>query len=94
METAGDLISRRLPHLYQVNGTIYPSVSTDRVSVKYYLHEWHQFSQQMRDACASLDLTATVSPTDDTPDDKQFIVGSELGLTGRFTHHVCSAVDH
>lgn len=90
METAGDLVSRRLPHLYQVNGTLHPSVSRERVSARY-LHEWNHFSQQVRDACASLDLTATVSPTDDT-DDKRFIVGNELGLTGWFIQHVCNAV--
>jgi hypothetical protein len=90
MEPARQLVSRRLPELHQSNGMINPSISSEELSVQF-MQEWRHFKQEVLETCQSLDLSGHVSITD-APEGERFVVGSELGLTGRFHQHVCDAV--
>lgn len=89
MEPAKDLVERPLPPLTKVRGTLYPSESTERVSARYF-HEWKNFESTVLQACATLDLSRLVPVTHD--EDTEFNVASELGLTSRFTKHLCDSV--
>lgn len=89
MEEAAQLILRPPPHLTQVNGTTCASLSSETVSLQS-LQEWPTFEQDVLQACSGLDLSLPVPLTDDQSEN--FIVGSELGLTGRFSKHICDAV--
>ena len=89
METAAQLISRTPPQLTQVNGTTRASMSGETVSLQF-LQEWINFEQDVLQACSTLNLSQPVPLTDDRSED--FLVGSELGLTGRFSKHICDAV--
>lgn len=53
-------------------------------------HEWTSFKREVNNAIQRVDLTHPVPCTNDNLD--QYVVGSKLGLTGRFSKHVCDAV--
>lgn len=89
MEAAAQLILRPPPHLTQVNDTTCASLSSETVSPQS-LQEWHTFQQDVLQACSGLDLSLPVPLTDDQSEN--FIVGCELGLTGRFSKHICDVV--
>ena len=91
MEPASGLISRPVPQLKKINGATHPEVSGETISARF-LHEWANFEAEVIAACASLDLNVHVPITDDRDEGEHFAVGNELGLTGRFTKHVCDAV--
>ncbi|OGM51323.1 hypothetical protein ABOM_000168 [Aspergillus bombycis] len=86
METASASISRVLPYLHKINGTTHQSDCREAISLRFF-HQWTTFNQDVADACASLDLTGLVPIVDESTE--EFIVGSELGLTGRFAKQVC-----
>ncbi|KAJ6188727.1 hypothetical protein N7519_003635 [Penicillium mononematosum] len=89
METAVDVILRPVPPLTQIHGTRYVSNSSEVISLRFF-HEWQSFKQDVLEASDSLDLSHPVPYTDDVSE--SYIVGSELGLTGRFSKNVCDPV--
>lgn len=89
METAYALLARPLPMLTQENGIANPSDSRAWISTNLF-HEWTSFNDEVLRTIQSIDLSGLVPCTDVTSD--TYIVGSELGLTGRFAKHVCDAV--
>ncbi|KAJ5781664.1 uncharacterized protein N7518_010147 [Penicillium psychrosexuale] len=89
METASDLLARPLPMLTRENGTTNPSDSRTWISTSLF-HEWTSFNDEVLRTIQSIDLSGLVPCNDVTSD--TYVVGSELGLTGRFTKHVCDAV--
>lgn len=89
METAAEVILRPVPPLTQVNGTRYVSNSSEVISLRFF-HEWQSFKQDVLEASASLDLSHPVPYTDDVSEN--YVVGSELGLIGRFSKNVCDPV--
>lgn len=88
IETASDLLARPLPILTQENKT-HPSNSRSFISVRLF-HEWTSFKDDVRQIIQNIDLDGLVPCTDVTGD--TYVVGSELGLTGRFDKYVCDAV--
>ncbi|KAJ5939874.1 hypothetical protein N7516_000042 [Penicillium verrucosum] len=90
METAAEVILRPIPPLTtQINGTRYVSNSSEVISLRFF-HEWESFKQDVLEASDSLDLSHPVPYTDDVSE--TYVVGSELGLTGRFSKNVCDPV--
>jgi hypothetical protein len=89
METASDLLARPLPRLTQEIGTHHPSNSRSIISVRLF-YEWTSFKDEVREIIQNLDLNGLVPYTDVTSD--TYVVGSELGLTGRFDKHICDPV--
>lgn len=90
MEQSLDLISRRLPELLFKGGTTNPSTSNERVSA-HFMHLWPRFCEDVLLHTRSLDLSGLISVTD-ALEGEGFVVGNELGLTGRFSHNVLGAV--
>lgn len=93
MEPVSLLLQRPIPRLKQSRGTTNVSISGEAILAQF-LHEWLDFPQQVSTLCNSLniDANANVSVTDDSDDNEHFLVGSKLGLAGRFYKHVCDAV--
>ncbi|KAJ5800196.1 uncharacterized protein N7518_002264 [Penicillium psychrosexuale] len=89
METAAEVILRPVPPLIQINGTRYVSNSSEVISLRFF-HEWQSFKQDVLEASDSLDLSHPVPYTDDVSE--SYVVGSGLGLTGRFSKNVCDPV--
>ena len=89
MEPASALLARPLPTLTQENGTHHMSNSRTVIDLKLF-HEWTSFKNEVNNAIQRTDLTNQVLCTNDNRD--HYVVGSELGLTGRFQKHVCDAV--
>ncbi|KAJ5967787.1 hypothetical protein N7501_004035 [Penicillium viridicatum] len=89
VETAEEVILRPVPPLTQINGTRYVSNSSEVISLRFF-HEWQSFKQDVLEASAPLDLSHPVPYTDDVSEN--YVVGSELGLTGRFSKNVCDPV--
>ncbi|KAJ5602514.1 hypothetical protein N7537_005470 [Penicillium hordei] len=82
IETASDLLARPLPILTQENGTHSPSESRTIISTL--------FKDEVHQIIRNIDLVGLVPCMDVTGN--TYVVGSELGLTGRFYKHVCDAV--
>ncbi|KAJ5130535.1 uncharacterized protein N7515_006574 [Penicillium bovifimosum] len=55
-----------------------------------FFHEWASFEEDVRQVMQRTELNGLVPCTDVTDD--AYVVGSELGLTGRFSKYVCDAV--
>ncbi|RHZ51202.1 hypothetical protein CDV55_100908 [Aspergillus turcosus] len=91
MESARELVERPVPHLNQSRGTTHASISGEDISARF-LHEWIGFPRQVLTLCNTLNLDANVSITDDSDTNERYVVGSELGLTGRFSKSICDAV--
>lgn len=89
METAVEVILRPIPPLTQINGMRYVSNSSEVISLRLF-HEWQSFKQDVLEASDSLDLSHPIPYTDDVSE--SYVVGSELGLTGRFSKNVCDPV--
>ncbi|KAG2002872.1 hypothetical protein GB937_009408, partial [Aspergillus fischeri] len=89
METAAEVNLRPVPPLTQINGTRYVSDSSEVISLRFF-HEWKTFKQDVLEASASLDLSHPVPYTDDVSE--SYVVGSTLGLNGRFSKNVCDPV--
>lgn len=90
MEPASELLARPLPPLRFAGGTLYPSVSSERLH-ESFMHQWTTFEQEIQSALDSLDLNHTVSHTD-SADGEFYLVGNEIGLTGRFVNNPCDPV--
>jgi hypothetical protein len=93
MEPLSLLLEGPIPRLKQCRGTTNVSMSGEAISAQF-LHEWLDFPQQVSTLCNSpnLDLDANVPVTDDSDDNEHFLVGSKLGLAGRFHKYICDAV--
>ncbi|KAJ5356346.1 hypothetical protein N7517_010955 [Penicillium concentricum] len=89
METAAEVILRPVPPITQINSTRCVSNSSEIISLRVF-HEWQSFKQDVLEASDSLDLSHPVPYTDDVSE--SYVVGSELGLTGRFSKNVCDPV--
>lgn len=90
MESAGELLARPLPPLRHAGGTLYPSVSSERLH-ESCMHQWSTFEQEIQSVLDSLDLNHTVSHTV-SADGEFYLVGNETGLTGRFVNNICDPV--
>lgn len=87
MEPAQELISRQLSRPLFVGGTAHASVHGRPVSATFY-RPLRSFYDDICAALRFLDLNGLVSLTDSAEGEK-FVVGSGLGLTGRFTANLC-----
>ncbi|KAJ5893476.1 hypothetical protein N7495_005167 [Penicillium taxi] len=87
-EPARVSLARRLPFLTLEYGTQNASISGIKFNLDN-LTEWNTFSRDIHNALQTVDLDVMV-PVDVKTD--KYIIGSELGLTGRFTKHVCDPV--
>lgn len=67
---------------------MHPSRSEEFVSARFF-HEWKNFEADVIEACNSVDFSQLVPLTDEAEDHR---TASEMGLTGRYTKHVCDAV--
>lgn len=92
MESASDLIARKLPPLLHIRGTrpTDPSVSHESVSATL-LHIWPNFLEDVVTACRSVNLSGQISLTDSAEEEK-FAVGSARGFAGRVVNNLCSPV--
>ncbi|KAJ5111959.1 hypothetical protein N7532_000004 [Penicillium argentinense] len=90
VETVKEMLARPLPALISPRGTSNPSDSRTIINVRLF-HEWSRFGAEVRRILEELGLDQTILQIDDSKD-KHYIVGNELGLTGRFCRHACDAV--
>lgn len=88
MQTAGAILASPLPRIRQVRGTSHPSLSHESLNPSF-LHQWTTFGQEIRSALASLDLNFQVAHVDFP---EVYLVGNEIGLSGRFVNNVCQPV--
>lgn len=84
------MLARPLPNLTHFGGMQEPSIDRDRLDYKH-MRLWTGFDQEVRSALHSLNLTSRVSLTDPR-EGEQYVVGSELGLTGHFVQNLCVPV--
>jgi hypothetical protein len=88
MQTAGQVLASPLPLIRQARGTSHPSVSTEWLHQRF-IHQWTTFDQEIRSALASLDLNFQIAHIDSP---SVYLVGNEIGLSGRFVNNVCEPV--
>ncbi|KUM66252.1 hypothetical protein ACN42_g862 [Penicillium freii] len=89
MQTADQVLASPLPLIRQARGTSHPSVSTEWLHQRF-IHQWTTFDQEIRSALASLDLTFQIAHIDSPSE--VYLVGNEIGLSGRFVNNVCDPV--
>ena len=90
-ETAATAAAHPLPRLIKLGSTEYPSKYPRRISSDY-IKEWKTFSADVREIVLSLPLAEILVPRLDM--DETFMVGAELGLTGRFDQQVAVSVSN
>ncbi|CAG8902924.1 unnamed protein product [Penicillium egyptiacum] len=90
MQTAGQVLASPLPLIRQARGTSQPSVSNEWLHQRF-IHQWTTFDQEIRSALASLDLNFQIAHID-SPSGDVYLVGNEIGLSGRFVNNVCEPV--
>lgn len=89
MEPARLQLARPLPALKRTGGgTIHPSVHADRVALGY-MHHWSSFEDDVMHMFRSVSVTHEVPIHDES---EHYVVGNELGLTGRFVRNLCGPV--
>ncbi|KAJ5779246.1 hypothetical protein N7457_006966 [Penicillium paradoxum] len=88
MEPARSQLARPLPPLERNGGTLHPSVHTDRVALGYMGH-WVSFVQ---DVMAMFHAAAITHQVPVHNESENYVVGSELGLSGRFVRNLCDPV--
>jgi hypothetical protein len=89
IETASDLLARPLPILTQEIGTHHPSNSRSSISMRLF-SEWTSFKDDVLQIIQNTDLNGLIPCTDVTSD--TYVVGNELGLTGRFDKYICDPI--
>lgn len=90
MEPARVLIARAAPAVLFDQGTVSPSIHGEAVSSSFF-YPWTSFVADIMQALSTLDLSGQVSLSDSAEGEK-YMVGNELGLTGRFAKNVCDPV--
>lgn len=90
MSTAQEILARPPPRLLSLHHILNVSDSQAVINIQLF-HEWSGFKDLVRKTVDRLDLTSIIPHTDEAVDNG-YIVGSELGLTGRFACHVCDPV--
>ena len=90
MQTAAQVLASHLPSIRQARGTAHASVSTEWLH-QSFIHQWTTFHQEIRSALASLDLNFQAAHVD-SPGSEIYLVGNEIGLSGRFVNNVCNPV--
>lgn len=89
MEPASVLLARQLPAVHRIRGTVYPSVHRDVVAVRF-MHHWSLFREEVLNALSLVNLTNMVSG--DSSEGDKYVVGNELGLSGRIISNICDPV--
>lgn len=90
MQTAGHVLASPLPLIRHASGTSHPSVSHEWLNQRF-IHQWTTFDQEIRSALESLDLNFQIAHID-SPSGEVYLVGNEIGLSGRFVNNVCEPV--
>lgn len=90
MQGASQVLASPLPVLRHVRGTLNASVSRERLH-ESYMHPWTTLDQEIRSALARLDLNFQVTHVD-FAGSEVYLVGNEIGLSGRFINNVCVPV--
>ena len=90
MQTAAQVLASPLPSIRQARGTAHASVSNEWLH-RRYIHQWTTFHQEIRTALGSLDLNFQAGHVD-SPGGETYLVGNEIGLSGRFINNVCNPV--
>ncbi|OQE07677.1 hypothetical protein PENVUL_c012G08578 [Penicillium vulpinum] len=88
MEPAVVQLARPLTSLARNGGTQHASIHNDRVALTYMQH-WSSFLQETRTFFLSVHITHQVPIKDES---EIYVVGSELGLSGRFVRNLCDPV--
>lgn len=88
MEPARRQLARPLPPLERNGGIWRPSVHTDRMALGYMGH-WSSFIQDVMNIFHSASITHQVPVHNES---ENYVVGSELGLSGRFLRNLCGPV--
>ncbi|KAH2643829.1 hypothetical protein KXV79_004719 [Aspergillus fumigatus] len=90
MQGASQVLASPLPVLRHVRGTLNASVSRERLH-ESYMHPWTTLDQEIRSALARLNLNFQVTHVD-FAGSEVYLVGNEIGLSGRFINNVCVPV--
>jgi hypothetical protein len=90
MQTASQVLASLLPVIRHAKGTLHASVSNEGLH-ESYMHLWTTFDQEIRSALAPLNLNFQV-PHVDFADSEVYLVGNQIGLSGRFINNVCVPV--
>ncbi|CAG8335172.1 unnamed protein product [Penicillium nalgiovense] len=88
MEPARLQLARPLPHLIQSYGTMHSSVSNDRVALAY-MGPWNSFVEEAMNFFQSTQLNHEVPMHNES---EVYVVGSKLGISGRFIRSLCDPV--
>ncbi|OQE83628.1 hypothetical protein PENNAL_c0031G11923 [Penicillium nalgiovense] len=88
MEPARLQLARPLPHLIQSYGTMHSSVSNDRVALAY-MGPWNSFVEEAMNLFQSTQLNHEVPMHNES---EVYVVGSKLGISGRFIRSLCDPV--
>lgn len=88
MEPARLQLARPLAPLLRNGGTAHPSVHNDRVALGY-MGRWVSFAQDVMTMFHSTPITHQVPINKES---ENYVVGSELGLSGRFVRNLCDPV--
>lgn len=88
MEPAQVQLARPLVPLLRNGGTTHPSVHNDRVALGYMGH-WVSFVQDVMTLFQSTPMNHQVPINNEF---ENYVVGSELGLSGRFVRNLCDPV--
>lgn len=90
MQTASQVLASPLPAIRHAKGTLHASVSNEWLH-ESYMHLWTTFDQEIRSALTPLNLNFQV-PHVDFAGGEVYLVGDEIGLSGRFINNVCVPV--
>jgi hypothetical protein len=88
MEPAQTQLARASPALSQHAGASNPSIHSDRLSLAY-MSPWNTFVTDAYQVFQEAGITHEVQLNDET---ELYMIGNELGLTGRFVRNVCDPV--
>lgn len=90
MQAASQVLASPLQVIRHAKGTLHALVSHEWLH-ESFMHPWTTFDQEIRSALATLNLDFQV-PHMDFAGGEVYLVGNELGLSGRFVNNVCVPV--
>ncbi|KAJ5675023.1 uncharacterized protein N7477_004957 [Penicillium maclennaniae] len=90
MQTASQVLASPLPVIRHVKGTLHASISNEWLH-ESFMHLWTTFDQEIRSALTPLHLNFQV-PNVEFAGSEVYLVGNEIGLSGRFINNVCVPV--
>lgn len=90
MQTASQVLASPLPVIRHAKGTLHASISNEWLH-ESFMHLWTTFDQEVRAALAPLNLNFQ-APHVDFAGGEVYLVGNQIGLSGRFINNVCVPV--